>query len=202
MKNIVAVITGDIVNSRLVEVSQWLPKLKETLNKYGSTPKTWEVYRGDSFQLRLPAVQGYIAALHLKATIKQYKNLDIRIAIGLGELSYTGQKVTESNGEAFQYSGDAFDNLNKRTLAIRGVDDSDVYAIQTMFDLAMLTANNWTVTVAQLIKMYIENPDKQQQEIAQLLNKSQSTVSETLSRSGYDEIIAVQTYYKQLIDQL
>tara|TARA_B110000305_G_C19373082_1_gene605540 strand:- start:790 stop:930 length:141 start_codon:yes stop_codon:yes gene_type:complete len=45
----IAVITGDIINSRKGEVERWIGPLKETLNRYGVEPKNWEIYRGDSF---------------------------------------------------------------------------------------------------------------------------------------------------------
>ncbi|TVZ51790.1 SatD family protein [Dokdonia sp. Hel_I_53] len=199
MKKLVAVLTGDIINSREEKVTNWMPELKSTLERYGPTPENWEIYRGDSFQLMLPASDGFIAALHIKATIKKFRSIDVRISIGLGTIDHAAKRITESNGSAFLHSGEGFENLKKQTLAITSNNTQELQAIHIMIDLAMLVANNWTPSVAQLIQTYIEHPDRQQKEIAQLLNKSQSTVSETLSRSGYEEIIAIQHYYKQLI---
>ena len=79
----VAVITGDIINSRKGKVESWIDSLKEVLNQYGREPKNWEIYRGDSFQLSLHAEKAILAAIHIKSTIKQSKALDVRIAIGV-----------------------------------------------------------------------------------------------------------------------
>lgn len=48
----IAVITGDIINSRAEDVSLWMPVLKKELQKIGERPKDWEIYRGDSFQIK------------------------------------------------------------------------------------------------------------------------------------------------------
>ena len=49
----IAVITGDIINSKKSSPKLWLEALKTILNNYGSSPLVWEVYRGDSFQLEV-----------------------------------------------------------------------------------------------------------------------------------------------------
>src|SRR5680860_726664 len=114
----IAIITGDIINSRNVDAQKWMPELKTVLNKYGSEPKTWEIYRGDSFQIETLPIDALKAAILIKSTIKQFKALDVRLAIGIGEKTYESEKITESNGSAFVYSGEAFEKLKKQTLSI------------------------------------------------------------------------------------
>ena len=46
----IAVITGDIINSKKMNPKAWLKPLKTELDTIGDTPKIWEIYRGDSFQ--------------------------------------------------------------------------------------------------------------------------------------------------------
>ena len=45
----------------------------------------------------------------------------------------------------------------------------------------------------------IENPEKNQNDIALLLGKSQSTISEALKRGGYEEIMQLNAFYKEQI---
>ncbi|HET8861335.1 hypothetical protein [Marivirga sp.] len=45
----IAVITGDIINSTEKASVNWLTELKSVLNQYGSSPKKWEIYRGTAF---------------------------------------------------------------------------------------------------------------------------------------------------------
>ena len=97
----IAVLTGDIINSRASEAPKWLQKLKGVLTTYGDTPTQWELFRGDSFQLVTMPQDALKAALHIKAVMKQNKKLDVRIAIGLGAETHRAQRITESNGPAY-----------------------------------------------------------------------------------------------------
>lgn len=197
----IAVITGDIINSREIDTEHWLAPLKKTLNYYGEEPKSWEVFRGDSFQLSLAPEKALLAAMHIKATIKQLKSQDVRMAIGIGDETYASSKITESNGSAYIMSGDCFEALKKQTLAIRTTDKNFSESINIMLSLALLTANNWSSTVAKVITTTLEHSDKKQEELAQLLNKSQSSISEALKRGGFEEIMTMNNFYKAKIAQ-
>tara|TARA_R110002050_G_scaffold24083_2_gene64235 strand:- start:25254 stop:25853 length:600 start_codon:yes stop_codon:yes gene_type:complete len=198
----VAVLTGDIINSRDVDALIWLQKLKDVLNIYGQTPKNWGIFRGDSFQLLVAPKDAITAAIHIKAVIKQNKNQDVRIAIGIGKETHSANKITESNGTAYINSGEKFESLKKQTLAIKSNNSNLDTTLNLMISLALLTANNWSSTVAEVITTAIENPNKHQKDIAKLLNKSQSSVSEALKRGGYEEIMSLNTYYQKQISNI
>lgn len=194
-----AILTGDIINSREDEASIWLPLLKETLSQYGTSPKEWEIYRGDSFQIATAPEKGLLAALHIKATIKKTKRQDVRIAIGIGEVSFKGKGIVESNGDAFIRSGNGFEELKKQTLLVNTQTATLDLPLNVMLELAMLIANNWTPPVAEVIKYALEHPQKNQKEVAKHLGKSQSTISEALKRGGYDEIMKVNDFFTRNI---
>lgn len=80
-----AVIPGDIINSRKGDIENWISSLKEPLNQYAPEAENWEIYRGDSFQLSLTPEKAILVALHIKSTIKQSKLYDVRMAIGIGK---------------------------------------------------------------------------------------------------------------------
>jgi len=190
-----AVITGDIIDSQRGQVDSWMEPLKRVLNAYGDTPKDWEIYRGDSFQLKVDVKTALLAAIHLKAAIKQTKVHDLRMAIGLGEESYSSARVSESNGSAFVHSGECFDSLKKKKLAIKSPRSAVDEPLNIMIQLALLTMDDWSQVVSTVIKTAIENPEKTQSEWAQLLDRSQSNISEALSRGGYEEIMKMNDYY-------
>ncbi|MCB0383163.1 MAG: transcriptional regulator [Psychroserpens sp.] len=198
----VAVITGDIINSREGDVETWLKILKNTLSQYGKEPRDWEIFRGDSFQLLIAPEHAMLAAIHIKSAIKQLKSHDARMAIGIGEKKYSASKITQSNGSAFARSGDCFEGLKKQTLAIKSNDEDLDQSLNTMLSLALLIANNWSSTVAEVIKTTIENYDKNQKKIAKLLDKSQSSISEALKRGGFEEIMNMNDFYKTQISKL
>src|SRR5688572_22151866 len=121
-KTVTSIITGDIINSRDTHPTIWLPTLKKALAAEGKNQKTWEIYRGDSFQLEVknPA-DTLLTAIRIKAKIKSIKNIDVRMAIGIGEKEFPAEKITESTGKAFVNSGEKLESLKKekQNLAIK-----------------------------------------------------------------------------------
>lgn len=195
-----AVITGDIINSRKVSSTIWLGDLKAILNQYGSEPKDWEIYRGDSFQLLVAADDALEIALLIKATIKQHKELDVRMAIGLGTVDYFADKITESNGIAFINSGECFENLKKQTLGIQTPWEEFNTTFSVLLPFMLMIADNWTSTSAEILKKALENSDSNQNQLATALNrKSQSSISSSLKRAGYEELKNMIAFYKQEI---
>jgi hypothetical protein len=197
----IAVITGDLINSRKVPPEQWLPVLKDLLGQYGQKPNDWEIFRGDSFQLQVEPAKALKAAIHIKAGIKQIKNLDVRMGIGIGAASYDASLIRESNGEAFIRSGECFEALKKQRLGIHtGTEWDEVFNL--MFSLALLNMDHWSVTVSAAIKTSLENLEKNQAEIAELLHKSQSSVSEALSRGGFEEVMRMILFFENKMEKL
>jgi len=197
-----SIITGDIINSKSSEPKKWLNTLKEVLDQYGNQPTQWDIFRGDSFQLETSPEEALKAAILIKSSIKQFKNIDVRIAIGIGEKTYNSEKITEANGTAFINSGECFDDLKKTTLAIKSPFNQFDLQINIMFELALLTINNWTTTSAKLIKTAIENPALTQVELANHFNTTQSNISKGLKRGGFDEISKLLNYYNAQVKTL
>lgn len=198
----VAVITGDIINSRQGKTSEWLPLLKEILEYYGTFQVNWEIFRGDSFQLSLSPEKALIAAIHLKAGMKLQKDLDVRLAIGIGEEDHNNGKITEANGTAYVRSGECFESLKKQNLAIRTADPDIDELLNLLISLALLTMDNWTPLVADLIRHSLENEDKNQKELAEFLNRSPSSVNEGLKRGGFDEVMEMNKFYQKVVGTL
>jgi hypothetical protein len=198
--DVTAILSGDIVNSRSVEASEWVKTLKRTLSNFGKSPKTWEIYRGDSFQLEVEAKNALEAALFIKAEIKQHKELDVRIAIGLGDKTYSSSKITESNGTAFENSGDCFNAL-KSTLEIKSPWAELDNEINIAVGLGLLTADSWSTTNAFIFKTALQYPEMSQLELAKKIKKSQSNISAGLKRSGYQELLKLIRYYEARISE-
>ncbi|MEC7263256.1 MAG: transcriptional regulator [Bacteroidota bacterium] len=197
-----AILTGDIINSKDHKASKWLPLLKQALSRYGTEPLVWEIYRGDSFQLETTPEQALEAAIYIKAHLKQIRHLDIRVAIGLGEKDHAAEKITESNGTAFVHSGECFDGLKKQTLALNSGNEAFDTTINVMLQLATLTMDNWLPAAAKIVCTVLEHPGANQKEIATLLDKSQSTISEALIRAGFDEVQKMIHFYRTQLAQL
>ena len=198
----IGIITGDIINSKKSSPKIWLSALKTILNRYGNQPKQWDIFRGDSFQLEVSPMQALEASILIKATIKQFKNTDVRIAIGIGEKTYNSEKITESNGSAFVNSGECFETLKKTTLAIKSPFETLDTPINIMLDLAQLTINHWTSASSILVKTTLEHPEFNQKQLANLLEQTQGNISQGLKRAGFDEVIKLIHYYSNKIETL
>jgi hypothetical protein len=203
----ISVITGDIINSRqLKNQEQWMIPLKKLFNEQGKTPKVWEIYRGDSFQLEVhKPEEALLLAIRIKASVKCIKNLDVRIGIGIGSKDYTASTISESNGEAFIHSGEKLESLKKekQTLAINTPWQEFDREMNLYIKLALIAMDNWTQSSAEIVKVFLENPQKTQKEIAELLGlKYQSYVSERKTRASYDEIMEMEMLYREKIKKL
>lgn len=199
------VITGDVINSKKKAPRIWLTPLKKELNRIGSTPKSWEIYRGDSFQAIInKAEDGLLTAMKLKASLRSVKDINVRMALGLGTRTYNAAKVTESNGSAFVHSGEKFEMLNqqKQNLAIKSDWPEFDEEINLYLKLALIAMDNWTVNTAEIVKVAMENPEKPQQQLGKLIGIKQSAISSRLRRAYYEEIMEINEMYREKLKLL
>lgn len=195
-----AVLTADVVASRSVDTQVWLSSLRKELAFFGREPFDWQIYRGDSLQLLLDAELALVAALRLKAALRQEsKSLDIRVAIGLGEITHRAEQITESNGEAFMCSGSCFEQLKTATLAIRSPWEEVDRQWNLFCALISEISSSWSSNQAFIIREYLQFPQYTQTELAAKLGKKQSNVSRSLKQAGYDSIREVLSYYQTQI---
>jgi hypothetical protein len=97
--------------------------------------------------------------LLLKATIKQHKALDVRMAIGIGTIDYTSNKVTESNGVLSLIQG-MFEGLKKLWEYKRlGLDLTRLY---NYFTISGFICRQMDDHICRNNKKALENPDSNQ----------------------------------------
>jgi len=193
----VAIITGDIINSDKSKPDIWLPILKDVLNMYGKSPSKWKIYRGDSFQVELKPKEALYGSILIKASIKQIENLDARMAIGIGDKEYKARNITESNGSAFVNSGRCFEALKKNNLAVKSPWEDFDLQINTMLELALLTMDRWTSTSSVVLQQTMLHPKVNQNALAKKMDKKQSNISGALNRGGYYRILKMIDFYEK-----
>lgn len=206
----IAVITGDIISSRtLTSQDLWLVPLKKLLSKYGKRPIAWEIDRGDSFQLEICDVEEALyCALEIKALIKSLKSLenpkikspvDVRMAIGVGRKTYAGLSIKESNGEAFIYAGEKFDNLRKENihLAIKSPWKDFDEEINLYLKLIGIFMDHWSISSAELVRLVLQHPKATQEEMGKLLGIQQSGVSRRWIRANIEYLLEVETLFRK-----
>lgn len=195
----VSVITGDIINSKRTAPKSWLKVLKKELSKLGATPKNWEIFRGDSFQVevKVPA-EALTVAIQIKAAVKMLKQVNVRMAIGIGNKTYNAKRITESNGTAFIYSGELAEELKalNQHLAIRSHNPQFDKEVNLYLKLALIFMDSWTSNAAQTVLAALQNPDKSQEALGKLLGIKQNAVSTRLRRAHYYEVIELIGMYQ------
>ena len=200
----IAIITGDIINSQKTDSELWLPKLKELLGRWSATPETWEVYRGDEFQLKCSVDEVFNKSLAIKSLIRTFENLDVRLAIGIGNEVFLSEKITESNGSAYVNSGRLLNDIKAegKTLAIKTENDKVNRDLNILFKWASIDFDNWTVANAEIIHRLLTNSELTQDELAKVFNITQSSVSQRVKRSNYDLIQETDQYFRKKITEL
>ncbi len=199
-----AVITGDIINSESTQTEIWLKPLKALLSHWGSSPKDWEIYRGDEFQIKCDPKLAFKYVLAIKSLVKSIDSLDVRMAIGIGEETFMSEKITESNGSAYVSSGRLLNQLKNdgKTLAIQTPNPDLNEELNLLFKWASIDFDSWTWAVAQILHEFIIQPGITQEELAQKFSITQSSVSQRLKRANLDLISQTELYYQQKISQL
>lgn len=208
----VAIITGDIIASRkLVNQEKWLKPLKHLLAKWGDSPKDWKLDRGDFFQVEITNIEEALhKALEIKALIKKVEpvnqqkkisTIDVRLAIGIGEKTYSAESISESNGSAFINSGEKFDVLKKEnvTLGIKTPWQEFDEEINLYLRLAGTFMDKWSVSSAEIMQTILSNPNTTQEDIGKKLGIQQSAVSRRWSRANVNEILEVEKIFRKKI---
>jgi len=208
----IAIITGDIIASRkLVNQEKWLLPLKKLFSTWGVSPGEWKLERGDFFQLEITNCEEVlIKALEIKALIKKVapveerkkiSTIDVRLAIGLGEKTYTGESIFESNGSAFINSGEKFDLLKKENnkLGIKSPWKSFDDEMNLYLKLAGNFMDKWSVSSAELVEIVLKEPNITQDEIGKKLGIQQSGVSRRWNRANINEILELEKMYRNKI---
>jgi hypothetical protein len=195
----IAILTGDIINSKEDASARWIGILKPFFKQFGQSPGDWEIYRGDEFQLRLPQESALKAAIQIKALTKQLKNLDVRLGIGLGEESIRHRKIGESNGTAYQRSGKTFETLKQYDYSMRIATGRESYdrVLNLMLALALNFMDSWSQVSAEIMALVLAHPEAQQEELAQQLDIRQSAISQRLKRARKDLVLELLDYYAQ-----
>lgn len=201
-----AVITGDILQSSKLEAErrQWVMRsLSGALEQWNEDfEMESEIIRGDSFQCLLPKpaialriallIRTYIRSLNPTDAyeINPRKNpkashsrllthwlVDVRIAIGIGEIDYEGGTLAESDGEAFHLSGRALDELkHDRSRMVVASDDAHSDELATMATLLDAIISRTTALQCEVI--YLKLLGYTETKIADRLEINQAAVNQ------------------------
>lgn len=184
------VITGDVVGSTKINDFGKLPKLINYLITEISlccTKCKVEISRGDSFQVLVEdPKQALLVALLIRAGFRKSsidlgnKDLDVRLSVGIGEVSYMDEKIGQSNGEAFILSGHGFDNLTKtQRLSVQTFSESINSELKVETAFVDDIVSNWTHLHGEIMYQALLT-DSTQCDLAKKLGTSQQNICKRL----------------------
>jgi len=205
--NIQSVITADIVASRRLKPEKMEATLQEIAREIEKVlfrrKKTFEFYRGDSFQALIPPELSLRVALIWKAAIRSVQEngltWDIRLSIGIGSVEHHGKKVTTSSGKAFEYSGLLLDKLKSKEmprLGIKTFDENWNAQLEAECILADTILQRWTPMGAKSTYFALLYQETQEQ-LATRLNITQSAVHKRLIAANWYAIRHWEQYFSQ-----
>ncbi len=205
------VITGDLVNSTNI-AAEWRQTVVNALHQCvaESLPLTLiklEMYRGDSFQVVVDKPQYALAvAIALRAKLKaetpdKQEMWDARLAVGVGEISFEGDNIVTSDGEAFRQSGRSFDHIGKKRLVISTPwpDFNNEIDLVTRFADDVITS--WTAKQARVVYHSMLFPNKLQKDLAEELGMTRQNFNYHWGSSRGQLILDYVDYFKSLISK-
>jgi hypothetical protein len=224
---ITGIITGDIVGSRKV-VPATREKLFKDIDRFLEQLKpawisNYETYRGDSLQCaaRSPQVSFRIAVM-IRAYLRSYIPLpgeqktkekeqsskgyfstdyDIRLGIGIGKVEFMREnKITSSDGDAFRFSGEALEALTNagQRMAVRTLDKTFDEQMEPAIILLDALIQKWTQNQAELVLYKLQ--DKKEEEIAALLEISQSAVNQRTRTAQWHAVEKLVLHFEKTVE--
>ncbi len=215
---LVAALTGDLVGSTLhipadskKHVNNALVFLKAALrfvqiDVLQNPVQEFDIFRGDSFQgiVEIPKALyvALIIRLHLRLRSARVspdsQNLDARIAIGIGEISTSGARVSEHDGSALRRSGPLLDEMKQNEVRLRFRTPWDEITTELNTECKLLDAlmSKWSTEQDEAILYHVLGMT--QERIAGKIGISQSAVAQRLKRAGASAVDALLERYKTL----
>ena len=220
------IITGDVVSSQSIEPSIRQKLFEDTNAFLKELKKKWinsyETFRGDSLQCDVKSPEAALRiALIIRAFFRSYipaevqqnpvkedrptkgyfsTDFDIRLAVGIGEIDFIKKnKITSSDGHAFRLSGEALDELKQQStrLSVKTFKDDFNEQIEPPILLLDALIQKWTQNGAEIALHLLQN--KKEEEIASLLNISQSAVNQRKKNAQWFAIEKLIQYFEKTV---
>lgn len=203
------VLTGDVVASttlRKAERSALPAMLKEVYgafreNHRKALPYNIDVFSGDSWQIFVAEPTLAMAvAVYMRAQLRERIDVDVRIVLALDRIDFLQpDRISESDGPAFQRSGRTLAQLGKSELMRYVIptsleqDGPSRIAADGIADLIDHIARQWTQSQAQAVTQMIQQYPREpkQQDIADAWRPtpiSQPAVNKHLQSGGWEWI--------------
>lgn len=187
----IGVISGDIIKSQKIPKQQYddmLYQLEQSLRANCDKTTSWDIYRGDAFQLQIEKSEQLVTiAIFIYLQLKS-AGYELRQSMALGHIDNPRHSIKTATGSAFTLSGQGLDNMaNQRfTFAIANqvVDES------FKLNLALVDVLLCKITQKQAnaLYVYLTHTNNSHAALAKELNTSRENVTKLLNLANYQLI--------------
>ena len=213
----IAVLTADLIDSTKYSddtlrfiIEQLQDEFKALAKEYTNAAH-FSMFRGDSFQgvLQSPA-DALKVALRLKATVTKAQLDqttskavipigDVRIAIGIGEGQFPEDSINTANSEAYQLSGRLLDGMKElgRKTQMSCADEAINDEFLTTFAFLDNATDRWSVASSEVIYYLLKG--LKEQEIADILDRSQAAINLRKKAASWQEIQGLLQRFEKVI---
>ncbi len=192
------VMTGDIRASAEMSIAQ-RESLRQAFGQLADLSKGKYEYfiRGDGFQILLQE-NALFECFRLKAYLYSELRVRMRVSIGIGEVSMLRERISDSDGEAFWYSGRTLEEMKAKDQWTRITTTDKCINEEWKVHTATLDYLENGCTESQSEALYWLLRNETQQEIAKRLGISQPSVHSRLRGAGWPLIEKILQRYEQM----
>lgn len=184
------VVSGDVIaSSRLKPLQR--KKLQTKLDRFAQSYSKlypdlqFQQYRGDSLQATLSKSRTHALSMALQLqSFLMMEDFKIRLALGIGEISFQSKDVITSDGSAFQLSGPLVDEIKRKNELIAVTATNSDFAAEWSVHSESLNFLLQRLSAAQAEALYHLLQNKKQEEIAKALKITQPSVHQRLQAAG------------------
>ncbi|EGN74595.1 hypothetical protein A28LD_1608 [Idiomarina sp. A28L] len=199
---VIAVITGDVVDSRTYRDHDYDSMLELLQVVLGEVKRTtlgsFDVFRGDSFQFVTSNIKEVItAALIIRLTMLIHSpSVEVRQSIGIGALTSRRENVKLSTGDAFILSGKGLESMKGELLAIHTLNETFQNNIVLLTRFLDVHLSKLKYAQAQALLAHIQHPKLTHKQLAKELAKSRVNTTQLLTASDYKLVDAYIHFFK------
>ncbi|MGM0702084.1 MAG: hypothetical protein ACQEUG_06725 [Pseudomonadota bacterium] len=202
----IAVLTGDVIDSRQV---QERPRLYRLLDDTLAALATLhggraERFRGDAFQLALPdARPAMTVAIALRAALIEHSDpeqrWDARLAVAVGASRWNGERrLTNADDAPFVHSGQGLDALAEGAarMSLTLLDEPDDGCLELLVRYLDDLVAGWSTYSAEVVRLSLER-EYSQQALAERLGIRQPSVHKRLRAARWPLLADTLAYLNQ-----
>ncbi|WP_299030784.1 hypothetical protein [uncultured Sulfitobacter sp.] len=188
-----AVFTGDIVRSTDMgtdELQRMFAALEVQSDMIGHWPESSSIFqrfRGDGWQMSLPARYALRAAAVMRATARATgKGHDTRIGIGVGLGTVKGNDLAAADGPVFVQSGHALDRMKRGPLMTAPAADDLLRIALPPIDRIV---QGWTAKQAQIAAVLLSPDAPTHDTLAARLGQTRQLVQKQAESAGLSALL-------------